>query len=55
MNFDFQSKVQKHQAFEAEIAANEDRVMGVINVGKGKICTFTILMISYILIKSLKV
>ncbi|XP_065068119.1 spectrin alpha chain, non-erythrocytic 1-like [Rhopilema esculentum] len=30
-----QGKVQKHQAFEAEIAANEDRVMGVINVGKG--------------------
>ena len=33
--FIFKGKVQKHQAFEAEIAANEDRVTGVINVGKG--------------------
>ncbi|XP_057290447.1 spectrin alpha chain, non-erythrocytic 1-like isoform X2 [Hydractinia symbiolongicarpus] len=32
-----QGKVQKHQAFEAEIAANEDRVLGTINVGRGLI------------------
>eukprot|EP00794_Sanderia_malayensis_P015984 gene15984-17594_t len=32
-----QGKVQKHQAFEAEIAANEDRVMSTINVGKALI------------------
>jgi len=29
-----QGKVQKHQAFEAEIAANEDRVLSTINVGR---------------------
>ena len=32
----FQGKVQKHQALEAEVAANEDRVTSVLNVGRGK-------------------
>ena len=31
-----QGKVQKHQAFEAEVAANEDRVATTIKVGRGK-------------------
>ena len=31
-----QGKVQKHQAFEAEVAANEDRVTTTIKVGRGK-------------------
>ena len=33
----FQGKVQKHQALEAEVAANEDRVTSVLNVGRGKV------------------
>ena len=31
----YQGKVQKHQAFEAEVAANEDRVTTTIKVGRG--------------------
>ena len=30
----FQGKLQKHQAFEAEVAANEERVFSVINMGQ---------------------
>eukprot|EP00117_Sycon_ciliatum_P010415 scpid4432/ scgid12327/ Spectrin alpha chain, brain; Alpha-II spectrin; Fodrin alpha chain; Spectrin, non-erythroid alpha chain len=29
-----QGKLQKHQAFEAEVSANEDRIFGAINMGK---------------------
>lgn len=29
--------MQKHQALEAEVAANKDRVLGTINVGRGLI------------------
>ena len=31
-----QGKLQKHQAFEAEVAANEDRIFSAINMGKSK-------------------
>ena len=34
----FQSKFQKHQAFEAEVQANEDRVLETINLAEGR-CT----------------
>lgn len=33
----FKGKVQKHQAFEAEVAANEDRIAGTVTVGRGKL------------------
>lgn len=32
-----QSKHQKHQAFEAELHANADRIRGVIDMGKSLI------------------
>jgi len=32
--FYFQGKLQKHQTFEAEVAANEERVFSVINMGQ---------------------
>lgn len=28
-------KLQKHQAFEAEVSANEERIFGVMNMGQG--------------------
>jgi len=31
-----QGKLQKHQAFEAEVAANEERVFAVINMGQSE-------------------
>ena len=30
-----QGKLQKHQAFEAEVSANEDRIAAVIKIGEG--------------------
>lgn len=33
----FQSKHQKHQAFEAELHANADRIRGVIDMGNSLI------------------
>ena len=32
----WQSKHQKHQAFEAELAANSDRIQSVVNMGRSK-------------------
>ena len=32
----FQSKFQKHQAFEAEVSANQERVLETINLAEGK-------------------
>ena len=32
----FQSKHQKHQAFEAELAANSDRIQTVVGMGQSK-------------------
>jgi spectrin alpha len=32
-----QGKLQKHQAFEAEVSANEERIFGVMNMGQGLI------------------
>jgi spectrin alpha len=32
-----QSKHQKHQAFEAELAANADRLQSLLGVGQGMI------------------
>ncbi len=32
----FQSKFQKHQAFEAEVSANQERVLETINLAEGE-------------------
>ena len=34
-DFYFQSKFQKHQAFEAEVSANQERVLETINLAEG--------------------
>ena len=36
----FQSKFQKHQAFEAEVSANQERVLETINLAEGKMIFF---------------
>lgn len=36
MCFFFQSKFQKHQAFEAEVSANQERVLETINLAEGE-------------------
>ena len=41
-----QSKHQKHQAFEAELAAHADRIQGVLNTGKSRIFLFSSFKIS---------
>ena len=42
-----QAKHQKHQAFEAELAANSDRISSVLKMGDSK---FNVLLNLYILI-----
>lgn len=32
----YQSKFQKHQAFEAEVSANQERVLETINLAEGE-------------------
>lgn len=37
-----QAKHQKHQAFEAEMAANQDRVQALLTVGQSKYDSFSL-------------
>ena len=35
--FSLQGKLQKHQAFEAEVVANKDRIFSTISIGQGQL------------------
>ena len=45
---DLQGKLQKHQAFDAEVVANKDRIFSTISMGQGMHCS-SLVLIPYII------
>ena len=44
---DLQGKLQKHQAFDAEVVANKDRIFSTISMGQGIVyCNSLVLILN---------